>query len=227
MFLLRGLLSALLPSPERERLARENGLNAPKCSFFLGLLQGPIGVAFFVTGGLSFMRGTSLILSWGMLENWQPGMTTNDIRATGLIGWLSWFLHPLAWPPAYLALIGLGRCLTFAIAGEAMGEPLVIAAMRLAQAWNRRSQVRRREAELGPIRPDRILRQADDIVILTCREKKDWRVAVTIEIGGRFYRLKSLQERRDGPHRALAYHLTPQPPGALVRRLVRYIPPPG
>jgi hypothetical protein len=36
------------------------------------------------------MRGSSMILSWGMLENWQPGMTTNDIRATGVIGWIGW-----------------------------------------------------------------------------------------------------------------------------------------
>jgi hypothetical protein len=225
--LLRGLLIALLPSPERDNLARQHGHDAPRWSFLLGLIQGPVGVALFMVGGLAFMRGASLIMSWGMLESWQTGMTTNDIRATGVIGWIGWFFNPLAWPPAYLAMVGLARCLTFAITREAMGEPLVIAAMRLTQVWSRKQRLRRREGELGPLRPDRIIHEHVDLVILSCREKPDWRPAVTIEIEKRFYRLLGVEERTDGPLRVLAYRLGLAPHGALVRRLVRYEPPAG
>jgi hypothetical protein len=225
--LLRGLLIAFLPTPERDDLARDHGHSAPRWSLLVGLIQGPIGAALFVSGGLAFMRGSASILSWGMLENWQPGLSTNEIRATGVIGWLAWFLNPLAWPPAYIAMIGLARALAFAITREAMGEPLVIATIRLTQAWKQRSRIRRREEALGPIRPDKLLREGDDLVILASREKAGWREAVTIEIKGRFYRLTGVEEVADGHHRAIAYRLASQPPGALVRRLVRYTPPPS
>jgi hypothetical protein len=227
LHLLRGLLVALLPSPERDDLARDHGHDTPRWSLLVGLVQGPVGLALFFSGGLAFMRGSSVVMSWALLENWQPGLSTNDIRATGLVGWLAWFLNPLAWPAAYVALIGLARCLTFAITREAMGEPLVIAALRLTQAWKRRFRIRRREADLGPIRPDKLLREGDNLVILACREKEGWRPAVTVEIKGRCYGLAGVEEVADGPHRAIAYHLAPLPPGALIRRLIRYSPPPS
>jgi len=225
LHLLRGLLIAILPSPERDNLARKHGHNAPRWSFIFGLIQGPIGAGLFIVGGLAFMRGASVIMAWGMLENWQPGMTTNDIRATGVIGWIGWFLHPLAWPPAYLAMVGLVRCCAFAITREAMGEPVVIAAMRLTQLWSKKQRLKLREAELGPIRPDRLLKRNDNLVILTCREKPEFRQEVTIEVEERFYRLTGVEERQDGQYRTLAYRLAPTERGAVIRRLVRYVPP--
>jgi hypothetical protein len=227
LHLLRGLLISLLPSPERDDLARKHGHDAPRWSLLVGLIQGPIGVGLFVAGGLAFMRGSSLIMSWGLLENWQPGMTTNEIRATGLVSWLAWLINPLAWPPAYVALIGLARCCTFAITREAMGEPLVIAAMRLWRAGEEKLRLRRRESDFGPYRADRLLRERDELVILSCREKEGWRSAATIEMEGRFYRLSGIEEVADGPYRAFAYRLAPLASGALIRRLIRYTPPPA
>jgi hypothetical protein len=69
------------------------------------------------------------------------------------------------------------------------------------------------------------VREGDDLVILSCREKEGWRSAVTIEIDGRFYRLTGVEEVADGPYRALAYRLAPISSGALIRRLIKYTPP--
>jgi hypothetical protein len=225
-FSLRGLWVALLPSPEREACARRHGHDAPRWSLGFGFVQGGVGVALFVIGGLAFMRGSALVMSWGMLENWQPGMTTNDIRATGVIGWLAWFVCPLSWPPAYLALIGLARCSAFAITREAVGEPLVLAALRLAQAFRARRGLRRREEELGPVRPDRISVDGGEIVVMSSREKSGWEVEATVEVRGRYYRLAAIEELTEGDLKTIAYRLRETSSGNVIRRLVRYSPPP-
>lgn len=224
--LLRGLWIALLPSPEREAYARCHGHDAPRWSLGFGFVQGGVGVALFVIGGLAFMRGSALILSWGMLENWQPGMTTNEIRATGVIGWLAWFICPVSWPPAYLAMIGLIRCSTFAITREAIGEPLVLAALRLIQALRLRRRQRFREEELGPVRPDRIAVENGDVVVMASREKSGWEKEATVEVAGRYYRLVAVEERSAGASKTIAYRLRKASSGNVIRRLVRYSPPP-
>ncbi len=223
---LRGLWIALLPSPEREDHARRHGHDAPRWSLGFGFVQGAMGAALFFVGGLAFMRGSASILSWGMLENWQPGLTTNDIRATGVIGWLGWFICPLSWPPAYLAMNGLVRCATFAITREAVGEPLVLGALRLIRALRLRRGRRLREEELGPVRPDRIVKENGDIVVLTSREKSGWEEEATVEVGGRYYRLVAVDERSKDGGKTIAYKLREASSGSVIRRLVRYSPPP-
>jgi hypothetical protein len=223
---LRGLWIALLPSPEREDYARRHGHDAPRWSLGFGFVQGGLGVALFVIGGLAFMRGSASILSWGMLESWQPGLTTNEIRATGVIGWLAWFICPLSWPPAYLAMVGLVRCATFAITREAVGEPLALATLRLIQALRLRRNQRVREEELGPVRPDSIALENGDVVVLTSREKNCWEEEATVEVAGRYYRLVSVEERTDGDSKTIAYRLREAASGNVIRRLVRYSPPP-
>ena len=225
--LFQGLWVALLPAPERQRFARRHQLDPPRWSLFLGFVQGGLGVVLFVLGGLAFMRGISGDLSQGLLDHWQPGLSSTHVRATGLIGWLAWLVWPASWPRSYLALIGLGRCLAFAITREAFGEPLVLLVVRAVQRVEGRRRARRREAELGPLRSDRLSRDGDEIVVVSCRPKPGWDEAATVEIEDRYYRVEGVEERADAAWTSLVYRLREQDPTSAIRRLLRYRPPRG
>jgi len=221
----QGVWAALLPAPERQRFARERRLDAPLWSLALGLVQGGLGLVLFVVGGLAFTRGVSGDLSQGLIENWQPGLSTTHFRATGLVGWLAWLIWPTSWPRSYLALVGLGRCLAFAITREAFGEPLLIPVIRVLQRASRRRREQAREARFGPLRPDRILAEGEEILVVSSRPKPGWDEAVTVEIEDRYYRLASVEERTDGAWSSLVYRLREQDATSAIRRLVRYGPP--
>jgi len=219
------LLVALLPSPERDRYARDRGVDAPRWSFALGLVQMAVGTFVWFRGALAFIGAAADDQVWVLLENWWPGLSSTHLQGVGLVNWFAWCLHPVSWPFAYLGLTGLLRCAAFGIGREAVGEPVVWAGMRLTQAFARRRRARTREAELGPARPDRILERASGgVVVLTCREKPDWNELVTIEIGDRHFRLDGVEEVRDGSRLTIAYALRPEDPHAVIRRLVRYDP---
>lgn len=224
--LLQGLWVALLPAPERLHFARRHQLDAPVWSLFLGLLQGGLGLVLFVVGGLAFTRGVSADLSRALLENWEPGLSTTHFRATGLIGWLAWLIWPASWPRSYLALVGLGRCAAFVITRDAFGEPLLLPALRAVQRVTRGREASRREAELGPLRSDRLSRNGDEAVVVTCRPKPGWDEAVTVEIGERYYRLAAVEERQEGAWKSIVYRLREQDPTSAIRRLVTYRSPP-
>ncbi|HKQ62315.1 MAG TPA: tetratricopeptide repeat protein, partial [Candidatus Polarisedimenticolaceae bacterium] len=215
---------ALLPSPERERLAQRYGLDAPRCSFSLGLLESFGGTAAFIVNGLAYMRPAATEQSMFLLRNWWSGLNTNDFRAVGLVNWLAWFLHPLAWALAYFALTGLVRCVAFAITREAVGEPLVVGGLRAGQALARRYRARRLAQRLGPARPDRVIGDGEEeLELWSARPKHEWELGVTVELeAGRFYRILAIEERAEEPWSWIAYRLQLEPPGALVRRVARY-----
>lgn len=220
--LLGGAWTALLPTPDRERFARPRGYDAPRWSAALGVLQMSVGTALFVYGGLAFLVVTTGDQGMLLLENWFPGLSTNHVRALGPINWIAWFLDPRSWPLAYLALVGLARCLAFAITREAVGEPLVWAALRLGQSVRRRRDRRRSDRRLGPLREDRLHRTQDGWWVLSCREKPSWTDTVTIEIDDRYYRVAERELRDDGPWKVVAYRLEECHAGAVIRRLVRF-----
>lgn len=218
-----GLGSALLPSPERERFARERGYDPPRWSFAIGLLELVLGTGLFVYGGLAFLMVATGEQGMLLLENWWPGMSTNDFRGLGILNWIAWFFNPLSWPFAYLALVGLTRCVAFGITREAVGEPLVWAALRLRQSVKRRRDRRKLEERLGPLRRDRIVTDREfDLVVLSCREKPGWTETVTIEIDERYYRVAGVEMREDGAWQVVAYLLRECHPGSVIRRLVQY-----
>jgi hypothetical protein len=224
-----GSASALLPSPERERLARKVGVDPPRWSLALGSLELGAGTASFMVGGIRYVTGQATVLSLGLLERWRPGLSTADLQATGLVAWFGWLLHPAAWLWAGIALVGLVRVLAFAAAREAVAEPWVWGLLRVAQAWDARRFRRRHAARFGPDRPDRVL-QADDgrrLTVIASREKPDWRDGVIIEVAERFYRLADVEERAAGGWTRIVYTLREIEAGGLIRRLVRYRPPAG
>jgi len=227
--LLQGFWTALLPSPERERFARPRELDAPRWSLELGIVQMFGGIALFLAGGLAFMRPATTDGSMTLLQHWWPGLSTTHFQGLAILNWLAWFIHPASWPFAYLALVGLARCAAFAITREAVGEPIVWALLRARKFASTRSATRRRESRLGPMRPDRVLAgKGPDLFVVCCREKPEWTSASTLEIGGRFYRLVGVEERPDGPWDSIVYRLREAKIGAgVIRRLVRYEPPPG
>jgi hypothetical protein len=227
--LLQGFWAALLPSPERERFARPRELDAPRWSLELGVVQMFAGAALFMMGGLAFMRPATAEGSMTLLGNWWPGLSTTHFQGLAMLNWFAWFIHPSSWPFAYLAIVGLGRCVAFAITREAVGEPVVWAVLRAWQRGVERVALRKREARLGPLRPDRIVTGRDgNLTVLSCREKPDWTDVATIEIADRFYRLAGVEDRSDGKWDVLAYRLREVEIGAgVIRRLVRYRPPPG
>jgi hypothetical protein len=187
------------------------------------------GVALFMAGGLAFMRPATTDGSMTLLENWWPGLNTTHFQGLAILNWFAWFIHPMSWPFAYLALVGLARCVAFAISREAMGEPIVWAVLRVWKHARARSATRRRESRLGPMRPDRVLSgRGPDVFVVCCREKPEWTAATTIEIEGRFYRRVGVEERPDGAWSSIVYRLREAEIGAgVIRRLVRYEPPPG
>jgi hypothetical protein len=221
-----GIAAALLPSPERERLQREHDISPPRWSFAIGLLELIGGTWLFLAGALAYVAGQSTMLSLGLLSHWQPGLSTTHFRGAGLIAFLFWLLQPAAWLYAFVATVGLVRVVAFTATREAVGEPVVVVALRMLQHSRRRRAARRRERELGPIRPDRIERDdAGRLVVVSCREKPDWRDEVTIEIEGRFHRLVAVEERPHGDGLELAYVLAEVDESELIRRLIRYAPP--
>jgi hypothetical protein len=221
-----GLLAGLLPSPERERLARAQGVDPPRWSLDLGLVELAIGAWRFVSGGLAFMRPAAASQSMTLLEHWWPGLTTAHFQGLGILNWLAWFLHPGSWPWAYLSVVGLTRCVAFAVTREAVAEPVVCLALRLGQRLARGLDATRRRRRLGPIRPDRVITSRDGgLIVLTRREKRGWQGPVTVEVGDRYYRLVAIEERPDAEWNVLTYVLREEPQGSLIRRLLRYEPP--
>jgi len=223
--LLFGVVLALLPGPERDRIARETGLDAARCSFLLGLVEGLTGLSLYVLGGLAFMRASAAGASMAMLEHWWAGLTSAHFGGAGVTSWIVWPLVPAAWPSVYLAVVGLVRVAAFVITREAVGEPAVIVILRGVQRFRRTRARARKLRELGPERPDELDPLGSGWRVLTARPKVDWGEQTTVEIDGRHYRIADVAEIRRGPWTSIAYRLEPQPDHAIVRRLVVYDPP--
>lgn len=224
-----GLGSALLPDPERRRLAERTGVNPPRWSLLVGAVQVVAGLTLYVARGLAYMcpamteQGMLLLENWDGLRDSGHQVTNTMINWGGLLTWFAWNLQPEAWLYLAVLLIGIARCAAFAITREAVGEPAVWAGLRLGQLLRRRARARRRETALGPPRPDRFVPGRDgELVLLTTREQAAWNERVTIEVRGRFYRLERVEDRRDGPWMAIAYVLQEQPDEEVVRGIVLY-----
>jgi hypothetical protein len=172
----------------------------------------------------SFRAEPAWLCSWSGAS---PSRAGSDLRATGLLGWLAWLVYPASWPYSYLGVVGLSRCLAFAITREAFGEPLVTLGLRTYQSVARRRRDRRREAELGPMRSDRLLRDGERLVVVSCRPKEGWDETATVEIDGLYYRVDAIEDRREGEWTSVAYRLRKADAGELIRRLVRYSAPSG
>lgn len=218
-----GLVTALLPAPERDRLARQWGVDPVPWSFGLGLVQSVLGSLLFLVGAHTFAVGP-MPLSRLLIESWIPGLVSEHFRGSGRV--LLWFFHPMGWLYAGMACMGVLRCIVWTSTREAVGEPAVWAVLRAVQGIRDRRSIARRERHVGPVRPDRVVEQDDgSVIVVACREKPEWNERVTIKLGDGFYRLLRVEERPDGPYAAIAYHLNPVESNHVIRRLLSYTPP--
>ena len=200
----RGVISALLPPPERDRVIGGYPISAARWSLYIGLIGGGGGLYFYMSGALAFIVPLGGDQGVALLDTAAPGY----VSLGGLLAWLAWQLQPEAWLFSYLALVGFARVLAFLITGEAIAEPSVLLPLRAVQWLTGGYRKKRRLAELGPERPDRALvEKGCDLVILSCREKPELDELATIKVGGRFYRLLDVEDIADGRWRSLTYRL--------------------
>jgi hypothetical protein len=217
----RGVASAFLPSPERERVAAPAGVSPPRWSFLFGVIGAVGGFLLYFEGGMGFMGDLIPRQTMALLQARQP-ITETDVRGGGLLAWFAWHLQPQAWLYLYICLTGVVGVVAFAASREAVSEPAIWFPMRLLQRRRRRVEHEARMAELGPRRPDRVLEEDGcALVVLSCRPKEDWNESATIEIGERQYQLIDVADRDDGRWKVIAYRLREARPEDAVRRVVK------
>jgi len=218
----RGVVSAFLPSPERERVAAPVRVSPPRWSFFVGVIGFLVGLFLYVEGALAFMSGLVNLQGTALLQSGDPNVTDAVINWGGILSWFAWHLQPQAWLYMYVCLTGAVRVIAFAVTQEAVAEPVIWVPMRLLQNSRRKAEEQARLFELGPRRPDRAIEEDDcDLVVLSCREKEQWGESTTIEIGERQYRLIDFADRSDGRWKVIAYRLRESRPSDAVRSLVK------
>lgn len=222
------LLAALLPASERDGLIRRHGADPFVCSFLLGLLEFFLGGKALLSNALSSYQELTSAIATHVVEHLDPRQLNSfeaklAVTESGAVVWLTWAVRPATWLLASVPLVGIVRLVAFGVSRDAVGEPLVWLALRMAQAMRRLRRPLRTRLRFGPLRPDRVLRDSEcDMAVLSCRPKPDWNELVTVEIGERFYRLQRVEERRDGSWRAHAYLLDEADPNEVIRGLVRY-----
>ena len=221
------LLAALLPAQEREALVRRVGAEPLVWSVLLGLMEFFVGGSLLVSDALAYFQPLADEAAGRIMEMDPRELNASpENKAIGHVGamiWLMWVLRPYTWLLASLPLVGIARLVAFGVTRDVVGEPLIWAALRIAQAVRRLLHGSQDLLRFGPERPDRVIQEGEsDLVILSARPKPAWNERVTIEIGERFYRLRRVEERQDGSWWAHAYLLREMEPNAIIRALVRY-----
>ncbi len=221
--LLWGIVAALLPADDARKLADRVGANLPLASFLLGIVEAVVGLSLFLIGGTMW---TVQALDLGvpvLMENWHPGQTTMEYRGLGLVAYLSWLLHPMAWFLLMLALTGWARLAAYAAGGESVGEPLVCLCFALYRRSRAASRRAREAARRGPSRPERVVEGPGGITIISGKAHPEWTGSVTLERAERFYRLVDCSEIQDGTWTALAYRFRETDERDVIRALVHYV----
>jgi hypothetical protein len=222
------VLAALLPSPERDGLVRR-GAAPERWSLLLGLVELFVGTTLLISNALGSFQEMSNATAAYMMEKIDPAQFEQAkvvITSGGPLIWLTWAIRPTTWLLASIPATGVARLVAFGVSREVVGEPLVWLALRPVQATGRLLQVYRKRLRFGPLRPDRlVLEPGYDLAVLSCRPKPDWNDYVTIEIAGRFYRLRNREERQDGRWWVHIHCLEEAGPHEVIRSLVHYEPP--
>ncbi len=222
------ILAALLPAAEREELIRRYGAEPFIWSAVLGVLEFYLGGKLLLANALAYFQTETDKIATYVVEQMDPRQLASfenrlGVFWSGSVVWLSWALHPLTWLLISIPLVGIARLVAFGVNRDAVGEPLVWLGMRVAQAVRRLFSSLERRHRFGPLRPDRLMRgKGSELIVLSCRPKPDWNERITIEIGERFYRLQSVEERRDGAWWVHAHVLQEAHPNEIFRGLIRY-----
>ena len=104
---------------------------------------------------------------------------------------------------------------------DSFGEPLVWLFLRFRQGKQQADNRRHVRDTFGPERADRVVVDDDGtMVLLTGREKPGWDEYRTVRIEDEFFKIEVVEERRDGPHMAVAYVLREVPESEVLRGIV-------
>lgn len=229
--------AALLPAAERRAAAERLSLDPMRGTWLLVALQlfgGSVLWAFdFVTAGQARLEAVA-----GQYTKAGSAPSDREIAAVyapfkgGSASWSPEGLRVLGYALTaqglvleYAILTGLVRGLNAVATRQPLGDPLLSLALGAFRGGRARRRERERLARQGPERPDRLLEDGEDLIVLAAREKPDWDERATIGIGERFYRVRGPTERPDEGWQVLAYRLTPVEAGSMLRGLVRYEPP--
>jgi hypothetical protein len=228
---------ALLPTAERAAASDRLSLNPLRGTFLLVPLQ-LIGAAAlwaigFIGAGQArlesvagqYTRAATAPSDREIAQAYAPFQGGSETWSPEGVLLLAYVLTPQALLLEYVFLTGLARGLHLAANQKPLGDPLLALVLWLRRTASRRAGERAQLSRLGTQRPDRLVVEGSDLVVLAARPKDDWNERVTVRIDEAFYRLSSVSERPDGEGLALAYRLTPLEPGRVVRALVHYAPP--
>jgi hypothetical protein len=224
-------LAALLPAAERDELYRRHGADPAVWSFLLGLLELFLGVRWLLASALSWSQAAANGMADHVLNRMDPRLLDSfenrlAIMEGGAVIWLTWALRPATWLLASIPVVGVARLVAFAVSRDAVGEPVVWLAVRMARGVRRLVGAVEDRRRFGPPRLDRVLCDpSGDLVVLSCRPKAEWNERITLAIGERFYRVQRVEERPDCGWQAHAYLLQEAPPNEVFRGLIRYEPP--
>lgn len=188
------LLALILPAAEREELRRKYGVRPAALSGVIGIFEFLLGVVVYYLGSAPF---------------------------GGALGWVLWHLNPVTWLGLLIMSTGIFRIANWLANNDSFGEPLVWLYLRLYQGKRAVARKRRIREEFGPDRPDRVILDADGgLVLLASREKPDWDEYRTVRIEDDFFKIESVEERRDGRYKLFAYVLEEVPESEVLRGIV-------
>ncbi len=224
-FVILGLMVALLPSPENQRLGARWGVDVAAYSIILGIVEVASGGLLFFFGAIAAITGTSPLLGIVLLENWVPGLNSVHFMGVGLLALATWLVHPLAWFLALVGLTGAVRVFAFVVGRESVGEPVVWLILRIGQLAHRRAIGAIRARGLGPLRPDRLEYDGDTgLRIISSRERPEWVEGTTLELNGRFFLYADVGDVMDGIHCAVSYTFTELDCNEVLRNPQPYRP---
>lgn len=230
--LLASLLGALLPSPERDAVARRHGGDAARASGLLGVVEFVVGLDLLYDSSIAWFQAITNEVTDAFLQvAARNSLSSGDALGftwSGAVIWFYWLLRPATWLLISVPAVGLLRAAAYLTTRQPIAEPAVWAAVRLIQVARRALAASSERVEFGPAaRPDEVEVDDDDLLVYTPRPRPEWIPAATIEIAGRFYRVAALDETLRRCGRRHRYRLTPAGEHDVIRRLVRYEPPPS
>jgi hypothetical protein len=229
--------AALLPAPERRGASERLSLDAVRGTFLLCGLQlfgGAVLWAFgFVAAGQAQLeavagqhtRAATAPSDAEVRRAYAPFLGGSETWSPEGLRFLAYAFTPQGLILEYAFLTGFVRTLNLVATRQPLGDPLLSLLLGVLRGGRARRREQEREGRLGPERPDRVLHDGEDLIVLAAREKPDWNERSTIEVGEQFYRLRDVSERPDENRRVLAYRLRPLEAGAVMRGLVRYAAP--
>jgi len=178
-----------------------------------------IAVVAFIAGLVAYVEGFSREAGFVYLTN-RPTLSPGEFFGIGVIGYLSYLLHPGALLALYCFAEGILRALEAVVTGRMLGMAVVALPIRAAlrgQWLARRLRLRR---ALGPLRDDEVVpadRTPDGNVWVYTSREKDWSDVQVVEHGGGFFTLAGRDLVERGEHCALLYRFRPLDEAAVIR----------